>query len=271
MEYVAFITIILACIVLPVIIFVVLMIKEKDSRIGQMIFFLSGVAVYFVMQWGLKEKGMQWLYNHKTVTGIDMNQFSSDHYLFSLFLIALIGALFLFGMSFVLFRFVFKRNYTFKNIIFYGLGYCMTEAVMLAGLRSIDTIVLRVQGIEGELSASIMELFLSAYERVLIMIIESALLLVLAYFIQKCHSVMGTVLTIFCGTLVGFLPAFFLAFSTSEFLDIYSRNVALIIIYVFLSAAGLTGTVLLWNFRYSFADKNCIKKKTKIKEKCSKE
>lgn len=265
MEYAALGTIVFASMILPAIVWIVLMIKEKNRRIRQMILSLCGAVLYFVMQWGIKEKGLQWLYNHKSTTGIDMNQFSINHYFLNLFLVSLVGALFLYGVTGVLLRFVFKKNYSYRNIIFYGLGYCISEAVMLAGIRSIETIVAMVQKSEGVLSTSVTELFLSAYERILIMVIEIALLVILAYFVQKGHTVSGVAITVLCNTLFGFLPAFFLAFSTVQYLSLYSRTTALVMIYVFLSVSALTGIVILWNFRYSFTTEIVQKKRQKEK------
>lgn len=271
MEYVALCTIILVCIILPVIVLIGLLVKEKNNRVKNIIYAICGAFIYFIMQWGIKEKGLQWLYNNKKITGIDMMQFSSEHYMLNLFLTSFVGALFLYGVSSLLFRFVWKKNYSYENIIFFGIGYCMSEAIMLAGVRSIDTIILLIQGTEGELSTSVMELFLSSYERILIFIIEISLLVVLAYFVQKKHGVLGSFITIFCGTLVGFLPAFFIAFSTVQYLELYSRNVALIIIYVFLTVAAVAGVVILWNLLYVFQQVDCIEKKTKNKKKFKEE
>lgn len=271
MEYFALGTIIFVCIILPVIVLIGLLVKEKNNKVKQMLYAVCGALVYFVMQWGIKEKGLQWLYNNKKTTGIDMNRFSSEHYMLNLFLISFVGALFLYGVSSILFKFIWKKNYSFQNVIFYGLGYCMTEAVMLAGIRSIDTIILLIKGTEGEMATSVMELFLSAYERVLVFVIEIALLVVLAFMIQKKQCVLGTVVTVFTGTLVGFLPAFFIAFSTVQYLELYSRNVALIIVYVFLSVTALTGCVILWNLSNYIEYKNCIEKKTKKENKTKEE
>ncbi|MGN0437664.1 MAG: hypothetical protein ACI4F4_04010 [Lachnospiraceae bacterium] len=260
MEYVALVTIIIACIVLPIILITVFLIKEEEGRIKQVIFLVSAVILYLVMQWGLKEKGLQWLYNHKHITGFDMMKFTSNHHLLHLFLVSLAGALFLYGVSCILFRFVWKRNYSFRNILYYSLGYCTCEACMLAGIRSIRTIIVCVKGTEGELASSVTELFLSSYERILIMMIQTALLVMLAYFIQKRHSMAGFMISLFVGTFVSFLPAFFILFSTAEFLELYSRTVALIIVYSFLTVAAITGIVIILNLIYAFETKNIQKK-----------
>lgn len=270
MEYFALGTVILASIVIPLIGIIILLVKEKNSRIKQLGYLLCGAVIYLLMQWGIKEKGLQWLYNNKRITGIDMNAFSTNHYMLNLFLVALVGSVFLYGVSDIFFRFIRKRKYSARNILFFGFGYCMTEAVMLAGIRSIYTIIYMIKGEEGDLSTGVTELFLSAYERLLIFVVELALLMVLAYFVQKKHSFLGTAVTGFCGTLLGFLPAFFIAFSTTQFLEIYSRTTALIIVYVFLTAAAVTACIVLWSI-CPLLGKDCIEKKTQNKKENRKE
>lgn len=266
MVYAALGSIIVTCIVLPFVIFLVTIIRDKESKLRQLIFFVTGVVVYFATQWGMKEKGLQWLFNNKKTTGFDMFSFMANHYFLYLAAVACSGALLLYVVSFLLFRFVFHRNYTVKNIFMYGLGFGMSESIMLAGMKSIYTLYEMKKGTEGEIGSGTMELFLSGYERLLFVFIHISLLIVLAYFIQKKQN-FGLLVTIFCETLAGFLPGFFIAFSTVNYLEIYSRTVALGIIYTILTLAVITGFIVIINLRYSFEKINCTEKKPKKQAK----
>lgn len=262
MEYLGLGSIIGICIVLPLVVFGICLVKEKEKKLVQVGYFLWGCVIYLLTQWGIKEQGLQWLFNHEKVTGINMNSILSEHYLWYVFGISLTGAMLLYLVSCLVFAIVFKRRYTGKNIFMFGLGFGTAEAIHLAGLKSVWTLIEMARGTEGEIGTSPAELFLSGYERVLFLIIHMSLLFVMAYMIQKKRYI-GLPVIIFCESLAGFLPGFFLAFSTTKFLEIYSRNTALIIIYILLTLFALTGLGLMGYFRYSFEKTHCIEKKAK--------
>ncbi len=250
MEYAALGTIVFVSVILPVIILAGMFYKSDNRNLKNGLLLITGVLHYLLLQWGIKEHGLQWMFRHA-----GLQEFMEKHYLLYLFLIALVGAIFLYVVSFLIFNFCVKRNYTMHHIILYGLSYCTCEAVFLSGITSINTIIQLVKGVDEQYTINISELFLSAYERVLIAILEIGILVALAFFIQNGKLVFGTVLSVFCGTLIGFLPGFFIAFSTKNFLEIYSRNVALILIYILLSFAAITSIVVIYSLRFSFREK----------------
>lgn len=257
MEYVALGTIVFVSIILPVIIMAGILWKLKENGLRNGLLILTGVLHYLLFQWGIKEHGLQWLFNHA-----GLHEFMEAHYLFYLLLVALVGACLFYVVSYVIFNFFLKCNYRMGEIVLYGFSYCTCEAVLLSGITSINTIIQLAKGVGEPYTVNTSELFLSAYERVLIFILEIGLLVVLSYFVQQGKKLFGTGLTVFCGTLVGFLPGFFIAFSTKDFLEIYSRNVAYILIYLLLSFAAITSIVVIYSLRFSFHE-NCTKKNSK--------
>ena len=98
-----------------------------------------------------------------------------------------------------------------------------------------------------------MELFLSGYERILIMLIDITILVIFAYFINQNASVKGSIIAIFCQTMLAFLPGFFIAFTLKNYYEVYDRSMALILIYVVLTTAGITSDVVLNSLKYSFS------------------
>ena len=263
MEYVALGSIVFVSIVLPIIISICVIWKDRKNIFRDVICFITGILVYIVTQWGLFEHGLQGLTNYSKESMVMMLRFMTNHYFIYMILVSLVCSVLLFGVSFLLAKFLVKGNYTLKNIFLYGLGYCGCEATLLVGIKSFRTIFEFIKGTEGALSTSVPELFLSAYERVLIGMIKIMLIFVLAYFIKKGKGMMGFLISLFGGILLNFLPAFFIAFSETQFYEIYSRNVALTIVYVLLTAAAVTAFVVMSNLAPAFLEDNCTKKNSK--------
>lgn len=266
MEYTVLIVLILVSCVIPFGILVFNLFKGKNEFVHKLIMILLGAITYFLTQWALKEKGLQWLFNHKKITGFDMYKFMTNHYILYLFLVPFFGSIFLYAFSMLIFRVVLKNKYTLKSVVMYGLTVFMCESIMISGVRSIYTLVEKLRGNIESLDVVTNELFLSAYERALLIIIGVSLSVIFAYFVQKKKGLLGFCICVLCGSLVGFLPGFLIAFSTKDFLEIYSKSTALILIYIFLTTAAFTGCVVLYNLRYSFEKLDCTKKNPKKKE-----
>lgn len=247
-ELISFFTIAFVCVILPLIVFGILFVKTKGKRVRLTVLFLIGAVIYFATQWLIKEKGCMWL-----IRNTNIFQKLYDYYFMYIFVIALIGTIVLFLTLTIVFRYIYKSNYDLSDCISIGLGYSICEAVLVAGITSINCIISYFNGTQQETSPYVGELFLSAYERVIVTMIHIGLISVLAYMIQKKKGVAGFVLVSFAGALFDFLPDFFLSFSTSAFLELYSRNVALIMIYLVLTTAAVTSFAILFNICYKFS------------------
>lgn len=235
--------------IVPVVIFIVILVKSKDKRLPLCLLFVAGGSIYMAMEWGAKEHGLTWLFNHT-----DFAKFMNQHYIPYLLLVALAGAVLLM-MPVILITLCFKRQMDFVHIVVLGLGYTMTESVMLMGYRSVNTIIELVKGTDMELNSTTTELFLSCYERILMAVIQIAVFVVLVYFINHKMTVRGGILAVFCHTMAAFLPGFFIAFSLDNYFEVYDRTIALILVYVVMTAMALASVVMLYSFRYILKEK----------------
>ncbi len=225
---------------IPLIVLGIIITKNKEQWKGICGIFLCGAIVYMTMQWGVKEHGLTWLFNHT-----DLMDFMNAHYLLYLLVVALAGAVLVTLAQLLVVAVLFKGKVSFVKSIAFSMGYSMTAATLLIGVRSINTIIELVKGTELEMDTTATELFLSGYERVLILIIEAAIITSLVYFVEKKKSVRGGVIAVFFYTMVAFLPGFFLAFTLSDFYEVFDRSIALMMIYVVLTATAVAGLVIL--------------------------
>lgn len=237
------------CIIIPIILLGVLFFKNPMERKGILLLFLSGGLVYLLMESVIKEQGLQYLFNHT-----DFTKFMADHYLAYLFVVALAGAVFAVLPEVLIIVCLFKRQMSLGKATAMGIGYTMAEAVMLTGAKSIFTIVEMIKGTEAELTATTVELYLSGYERILLMLIQITMIVVLVYFVEQKMTVRGMVIKVVCQTITGFLPGFLMAFTYKDFYEVYDRKWALAFIYIFLTAAAFCSAVVLNSLKYALKD-----------------
>lgn len=228
------------CILVPLIILGIIIKKNKEQWKGILAIFLCGASVYGAMQWGVKEHGLTWLFNNT-----DFADFMSMHYILYLLSVAFAGALLVTLAQMFIIGVVFKRKVSYPKTISFGLGYSMTAATLMMGVRSINTIVELIKGTEMELGTTVGELLLSGYERMLILIIDASIVTALVYFMEKKMSIRGALVATFCYGMVAFLPGFFLAFTLKDFYEVFDRSIALTMIYVILTATAVAGIVIL--------------------------
>lgn len=227
-------------ILLPLIVLGIIIRKNQGQWKGILGIFLCGAIVYVAMQWGIKEHGLTWLFNNT-----NFMDFMSTHYLLYLLVVALAGASLITLTQVFFVTIVFKRKVSYSKAIAFALGYSMTESTLLVGLRSINTIVEMTKETEYELGTTATELFLSGYERILLLLIEMAIVVALVYFIEKRQTVCGGLIATFFYTIVAFLPGFFLAFTLQDFYEVFDRSMALLMVYVILTATAIAGVVIL--------------------------
>lgn len=240
LEMIALVVSALISIVLPLVVLGIIIKKNQEQWKSILVVFLCGGLVYVAMHWGIKEHGLTWLFNNTSLT-----DFMSQHYIAYLLLVALAGAvLTVTGQAFLILL-PFKRKLTVSKAVSFAIGYSMVESMWLVGARSINTIIEIAKGSEMELDVSAIELFLSGYERVLLLVIEIAIVVVLVYFIQRRMPIRGVLVATFCYTMVSFLPGFFIAFTLTDYLEVFDRSVALAMVYVILTASALASVVIL--------------------------
>lgn len=230
--------------VVPLVIFICILVKGQEKKPMLFLFFLVGAVIYIAMQWGIKEHGLAWLFNH---TGF--MDFMNNHYIPYLLVVAVSGSV-LVLLPVLLVCIIRKKLVSFLEGIVLGLGYTMTESVLLIGIRSVNTIVEILKDSDVELNSTTGELFLTGYERILMSVIQITIIIVFIYFIEQNMILQGSLLAIFCHMLATFLPGFFIAFSLKNYFEVYDRSMALLLIYIVLTAAAVTGAVVLYCLRY---------------------
>lgn len=238
------------CVLVPLVVLGIIMKKNSLEKGGVFLAFLSGAIVYLIMEWGIKEHGLQMLFKKKAFV-----TFVNEHYILYLLAVAFAGALLAVLAECFIAIIAFKRQMSFGKIMMFGLGYAMLEAVMLVGYRSILTLVELAKGTEAEISTTTTELFLAGYERILMMIIHIAITVVLVYFIEQKKSVLGVGIAVFCQMMAAFLPGFFIAFSTERFYEMYTREWALLLVYIVLTMSAICGIVVLNSLKYYCTEK----------------
>ena len=226
-EIVILIINLIITILVPVIIWIVLLAKNKEERKGITALFVCGALFYTALQWGLKQHGLAYIFNHT-----DFESFMNEHYIPYLFIVALAGALFAVIPEWITIQAVFKREVTFKQAVSMGLGYVTAESGFLMGYRSVMTIIQSLKDNSNDFDVSVKELALSGYERVLLSVIGIALIVVLTFFIEQKMVMRGVVIKTLIQAVIAFLPGFLIAFSTKNYLEVFDRSTTLIMVYV---------------------------------------
>lgn len=251
MEWVigALIVNVLISFLIPLICIMILWVRNPMERKGMIGVALVGIVSYIGMQWGVKEHGLSFLFNHT-----DLQNFMNVHYVPYLFLVALAGAI-LALLPILLVTFVFlKRKVSFWETVVWGLAYGATESIFLVGYKSLVTIVEWIKDSSQEISATAGELVLTGYERILMMIIEIAVWMVLIYLIEQKMTIKGALVQIASYTMITFLPGFLIAFSTSGFYDVFDRTTTLWFVYAILTVAAMCSVTVLYAMKDSMTE-----------------
>lgn len=232
--------------VVPLVLVIWLFMKEEKNRKGIVVSLLVGIIIYVAMEWGIKEHGLAWLFNHT-----DFLRFMNAHYIPYLLIVSLVGAI-LAMIPMNIYLFAGKNKLQFSGLVVFGLGYTMAESFLLMGLRSMNTLIALIKKVEGVEPVSVDGLVLSCYERILMTVIQVSLFVLLAYMIKKKKLCAGIVITGILHTLTTFLPAFFLAFTTTDYLELYDRNVGLFIVYVVLTVGAVAAGAALYSLKEQY-------------------
>lgn len=237
----------LVSLLLPCLQIVILAVRREKERKGILLYSLAGILLYVVTQWGLRNQGLSWVIEQAGWT-----ETVQTYYLLSLFLLSFAGSLFLLVPTYVILRRALKKQLSFAQAMVFGLAYAMAEAVLLVGYQSVKYVIQLLKKEEGDLIVTNVQLFLSTYERLLFFLIHTAVFAGFAWMLRKGFRMRACAVFLLVETLIAFLPGFFMAFSTVQYLEVYDHVVGLFLIYVFLTAVAVTGAVILRGIRYEF-------------------
>lgn len=235
--------------VVPVIIWLILIIKKKEERVGIIMLFILGALFYVGMQWGIKQNGLSYLFNHT-----DFTTFMNKHYIPYLFVVALAGALLAVIPEWIVIHPVLKGKITFTQAIAMGLGYTAAESTMLIGYQSVMTIISYYKN-SDDVVFSTGAVILSVYERILMTIIGTGLIVIFIYFVEQKMDVRGIVIKVLCQAFVLFFPGFFIAFSTTDYLEVFDRSITLVMVYVLMTAAAVSAFVIMNSLKWKMYEK----------------
>lgn len=235
--------------IIPLVILVVLWIKYPMERKGIVLLSLAGILSYMGMQWGCKEHSLSYLFNHT-----DFQQFMDAYYILYLLLVAFFGAVMALLPVLLIAVVCCKRQISYRKVVAWAVAYSATESVMLVGYKSFWTIIEYIRDHSQEIDATAGELFLSGYERILMLVIETAILMALIYFMEQKMTIRGIVIQLLCHTIVTFLPGFFIAFSTTGYYEVFDRSTTLVFVYIILTVAAVCSITLLQAMKYSMVD-----------------
>jgi hypothetical protein len=247
-------------ILVPILVLVIVVKKNPMERLRILVAFIVGAVIYLIVRMGLVEQGLQFLFNHTS-----LQDFMSEHYIPYLLIVAVVNAVLVMTAFLLVVKFVFKAQLSFSRAAMLAFGYSTAEAVALAGYRSICTIIEYYSNEEVEISSSTAELFLNSYERILLMVIHVAIIVALVYFVEGKMIFRGFFIGIFALTMVNFLPGFFIAFTTTNYFEVFERSVALIFVYLVLTVAAVCGVFVLNGLKYSLKDEK-VDSKQAVKE-----
>jgi hypothetical protein len=236
-------------ILVPILVLGIVVKKNPMERLRILTAFIVGVVIYLIVRMGIVEQGLQFLFNHTS-----LQDFMSAHYIPYLLIVAVVSAVLVMTAFLLVVKLVFKSQLSFPKTTMLAFGYSTAEAVALAGYRSICTIIEYYSNDEVEISSSTAELFLNSYERILLMVIHVAIIVALVYFVEEKMVIRGFFIGIFAFTMINFLPGFFIAFTTTNYFEVFERSVALTFVYLVLTVAAICGVCILNALKYSLKD-----------------
>ena len=256
--------------ILPLIIYIVYGVKNKGK--GVWTAWLLGAAGFFVMQVIIRVP---------LVNGVSLlpgfTLFVQRHYILYCLILAVTAALFEVIGRYAVAK-ILSKKLSFTKGIAAGLGHGGIEAMVLIGMTYInnllyimminsgtyDTVIEQTaaMGVDASPLLTIREtllatsagmFYLAGYERILTMILHTALSLLVGYFVWKKKDALGILVCIVIHTLVDFVSPLLSGLSTDYLGFVISQNTAYVLIYVFLTLVAAGSVVLickikkLWN------------------------
>lgn len=250
--------------VFPVLVFIVYGVRNRGKGIWHMWF--SGAAGFFIPQILIRLPILQFLTSRP-----DFTVWANQHCILYLFLLALTAGLFeLAGRLAV--AFCFKKNMTFEKGMAAGLGHGAIESIFLIGTAYINNLIFVIMINSGffnqfltqipvEAEAPLLQIktalletdsilfYLAGFERILAMILQTALSLLICYCVWKGKTLYGILICLVLHFLADFVPVLFSSLATPQLGNLLSPAVACFILYTFLIILAVLSVAMIKNIK----------------------
>lgn len=252
--------------ILPFAVYIAYGMKNKGK--GVWTAWLLGAAGFFVMQVIIRLPIVNVL---SILPGFTL--FVQKHYILYCLILAFTAGLFEVVGRYAVAK-MLAKNLSFTKGIAAGLGHGGIEAVVLIGMTyinnllyiiminsgSYDTIIEQTAALgvdtsqliavrEALLGTSAGMFYLAGYERILTMILHTALSLLVCYFVWKKKDILGIIICVVIHTIVDFASPVLSGLSTDYLGSVMSRNTAYVLIYIFLTLVAVGSVVVIWRIR----------------------
>lgn len=248
--------------VAPVIAYIVYGIRNKGK--GVWTAWLLGAAGFFVMQVIIRIPIVNLL---SILPGFTL--FVQKNYILYCLILAVTAALFEVIGRYAVAK-ILSKKLSFTRGIAAGLGHGGIEAMVLIGMTYINNLIYIIMINSGSydgiieqtaalgvdtsplltiretlLATSAGMFYLAGYERILTMILHTALSLLVCYFVWKKKDIMGIGICVAIHTAVDFVSPLLSGLSTDYLGSVISQNTAYILIYIFLTLVAAGSVVLI--------------------------
>ncbi|MCR5702494.1 MAG: YhfC family intramembrane metalloprotease [Lachnospiraceae bacterium] len=250
MELLSLFLIVGVSIVIPVIVWIILLAKGKNQRIGIFLLFLVSAAFYVGVSWWLKQYILSYLFVN---TGFE--NFMREHYALYMLVVALAGALLAVIPEWITVRLICRRKITYMQALAMGIGYCAAESTMLVGYKAVNTLIDIIKNGQKEIGQSTSDLLLTSLERFLLTIIGTGLIVIFIHWIEEKSDIKAVLFKAIAQGIIAFIPGFLVAFSTEDFLEVFDRSTTLIMVYIILGAAAFASFIVTDSLKWKMYEK----------------
>lgn len=263
--------------ILPIAICIIYGVKNKGK--GVWTAWLLGGAGFFVFQLVIRIPILN------VISGLNgFSDFVSNHYVLYFLILAFTAALFEVAGRYIAAK-LMRKNLTFERGIAAGLGHGGVESMLLIGMTYVNNLIyifMINSGVFGDIIQQTADLgvdtdsllliqdtlvnsgcgiyLLAGYERILTMIVHTALSLLVCYFVSQKKDVVGIIICLLCHTLVDSIAPFVNGMAGGYLGNGISTVTAYAIIYTILTifAAAAIVEILVLKKRFPESPSNHI-------------
>ncbi len=257
---------------LPVLTAIIYAAKNKGKNIW-MAWFL-GAAGFFLFQVVLRMPVL----NIISLSG-GFSSFIENYYVLYCFILAFSAALFEVIGRFAVAKILNNKNLTFKKGFAAGLGHGGIESMLIIGMTYITNIIYIIMINTGRfdsiieqtaalgadtsgltaardalLTSSPVLFYLAGYERILTMILQTALSLIVCYFVWKKKDITGIIICLVIHTLADFITPLISGYASSYMGNKLSTSAACVIIYVFLTVLAAVSVFIILKIKKKWTE-----------------
>lgn len=248
---------------LPILIAIVYAVRNKGKNIW-MAWFL-GAAGFFLFQVVLRMPVL----NILTLSS-GFSSFTEKHYVLYCLILSFSAAVFEVIGRFAVAKILNNKELTFKKGVAAGLGHGGIESILIIGMTYITNIIYIIMINTGRfdsiieqttalgadasglaaakdalLTSSPVLFYLAGYERILTMILQTALSLIVCYFVWKKRDAIGVIICLVIHTLADFITTLISGYASSYMGNKISTSAACVIIYVFLTVLAAVSVFII--------------------------